>query len=60
MNLKELATKLGLSPTTVSLALNGYPQVNDATRERVMPTAQPHHHPPNPPAIRLSPGPPGA
>ena len=36
MNLKELATKLGLSPTTVSRALNGYPEVNEATRERVM------------------------
>ena len=34
MNLKELAAKLGLSPTTVSRALNGYPEVTEATRER--------------------------
>ncbi|MFN4131409.1 MAG: helix-turn-helix domain-containing protein, partial [Paracoccaceae bacterium] len=26
MNLKDLAQKLGLSPTTVSRALNGYPE----------------------------------
>ena len=40
MNLKELATKLGLSPTTVSRALNGYPEVNESTRERVMAAAK--------------------
>ena len=39
MNLKELAQKLGLSPTTVSRALNGYPEVNEATRTRVMAAA---------------------
>ena len=39
MNLKELAAKLGLSPTTVSRALNGYPEVNESTRERVMAAA---------------------
>eukprot|EP01133_Synstelium_polycarpum_P028235 gene28235-34207_t len=35
MKLKELAEQLGLSQTTVSRALNGYPEVNKATRERV-------------------------
>ncbi len=35
MNLKELASSLGLSQTTVSRALNGYPEVNEATRNRV-------------------------
>jgi LacI family transcriptional regulator len=35
MKLKELAEKLGLSQTTVSRALNGYPEVSEATRERV-------------------------
>src|SRR5690242_10492118 len=35
MNLKELAGSLGLSQTTVSRALNGYPEVNEATRVRV-------------------------
>ncbi|MGH6862159.1 MAG: substrate-binding domain-containing protein [Phyllobacterium sp.] len=35
MKLKDLAQQLGLSQTTVSRALNGYPEVSDATRERV-------------------------
>ena len=35
MNLKELARELGLSQTTVSRALNGYPEVSEATRQRV-------------------------
>ena len=56
MNLKELATKLGLSPTTVSRALNGYPEVNEATRERVMAAAKRHNYQPNARAIRLATG----
>jgi LacI family transcriptional regulator len=56
MNLKELATKLGLSPTTVSRALNGYPEVNEATRERVMAAAKRHNYRPNARAIRLATG----
>lgn len=35
MNLKELSRNLGLSQTTVSRALNGYPEVSEATRARV-------------------------
>jgi LacI family transcriptional regulator len=35
MKLKELAEELRLSPTTVSRALNGYPEVKRQTRERV-------------------------
>ncbi|WP_458790667.1 LacI family DNA-binding transcriptional regulator [Yoonia sp. MH D7] len=35
MNLKQLSTNLGLSQTTVSRALNGYPEVSEATRNRV-------------------------
>lgn len=56
MNLKELAAKLGLSPTTVSRALNGYPEVNEATRERVMAAAKRHSYHPNTRAIRLATG----
>ena len=39
MRLKDLAEHLGLSQTTVSRALNGYPEVNEATRLRVAETA---------------------
>jgi LacI family transcriptional regulator len=56
MNLKELALKLGLSPTTVSRALNGYPEVNEATRARVMAAAKRHNYHPNSRAIRLATG----
>ena len=56
MNLKELAQRLGLSPTTVSRALNGYPEVNEATRERVMAAAKEHNYHPNSRAIRLATG----
>ena len=56
MNLKELAAKLGLSPTTVSRALNGYPEVNEATRERVVAAARRHSYRPNARAIRLATG----
>ncbi len=56
MNLKELALKLGLSPTTVSRALNGYPEVNEATRERVMAAAKRHNYRPNTRAISLATG----
>ncbi|MBF9235437.1 LacI family DNA-binding transcriptional regulator [Microvirga alba] len=38
--LKELAQELGLSITTVSRALAGYPDVSGKTRERVMQAAQ--------------------
>ena len=56
MNLKELASKLGLSPTTVSRALNGYPEVNEGTRERVVAAARRHNYRPNARAIRLATG----
>lgn len=56
MNLKELARRLDLSPTTVSRALNGYPEVNESTRERVMAAARRFNYQPNTRAIRLATG----
>ena len=47
MNLKELARVLGLSQTTVSRALNGYPEVNAETRARVLAAARTHDYRPN-------------
>ena len=44
MKLKELADILGLSQTTVSRALNGYPEVREATRKRVMEVALAHNY----------------
>ena len=56
MNLKELSQSLGLSPTTVSRALNGYPEVNESTRQRVMEAAERHGYSPNARAKRLATG----
>jgi LacI family transcriptional regulator len=56
MTLKDLATLLGLSPTTVSRALNGYPEVNEATRKRVAEAAQRYNYRPNTQAKRLATG----
>jgi LacI family transcriptional regulator len=56
MRLKELAKHLGLSPTTVSRALNGYPEVSEATRARVSEAAIRLGYRPNASAIRLATG----
>jgi len=56
MNLKELSQLLNLSQTTVSRALNGYPEVNEATRQRVMEAARAHGYQPNAAARRLATG----
>ena len=60
MKLKDLADRLGLSQTTVSRALNGYPEVSEATRRRVIEAAKRYHYQPNPSALRLATGRTGA
>jgi LacI family transcriptional regulator len=47
INLKELSTRLGLSPTTVSRALAGYRDVSPTTRERVQQAARAFGYQPN-------------
>lgn len=47
MNLKELSKTLGLSQTTVSRALNGFPEVKEATRKLVQEAAKKHGYSPN-------------
>ncbi|MCP3971422.1 MAG: LacI family DNA-binding transcriptional regulator [Rhodobacteraceae bacterium] len=56
MNLKELSQILGLSQTTVSRALNGYPEVAEATRQRVRKAAKTHNYRPNARAKGLATG----
>ncbi len=56
MNLKELSTILGLSQTTVSRALNDYPEVKEATRQRVKQAALLHNYFPNKRAKGLATG----
>ncbi|EHS49341.1 transcriptional regulator, LacI family [Rhizobium sp. PDO1-076] len=60
MKLKEFALKIGLSQTTVSRALSGYPEVSEATRARVMDEANRLGYRPNINAVRLATGRAGA
>lgn len=56
MNLKDLASQLGLSPTTVSRALNGFPEVSEETRRRVADAARRVNYRPNARAKGLATG----
>ncbi|MCK0166598.1 substrate-binding domain-containing protein [Jannaschia sp. S6380] len=56
MNLKEFSELLGLSPTTVSRALGGYPEVKEDTRRRVLEAAAKHGYSPNRRAASLATG----
>lgn len=56
MTLKELSDLLGLSPTTVSRALNGYPEVSEATRKKVAAAARTLGYAPNTRARALATG----
>lgn len=56
MGLKEIARELGLSQTTVSRALNGYPEVGLETRRRVLAAADRLQYRPNAVARRLATG----
>lgn len=56
MNLKQLSASLGLSQTTVSRALNGYPEVREETRARVHAAARAANYSPNARARKLATG----
>jgi LacI family transcriptional regulator len=56
VNLKELSEHLGLSKTTVSRALNGFSDVNEETRKRVVEAAKQLGYTPNANAQRLATG----
>jgi LacI family transcriptional regulator len=56
MSLKALSQRLGLSQTTISRALNGYPEVSEKTRLRVQEAARELNYRPNPHAKSLATG----
>ena len=60
MNLKEFAERIGLSQTTASRALGGYPEVSEATRARVLKAAEELGYRPNTSARSLATGRAGA
>ena len=56
VNLKSLSLQLGLSQTTVSRALNGFPEVSERTRRRVQEAAQAANYRPSAIASSLAAG----
>lgn len=56
VSLKSLSQQLGLSQTTVSRALNGFPEVSERTRERVVAAARQMNYRPNNSAANLATG----
>lgn len=56
VNLKTLSERLGLSQTTVSRALNGFPEVNEKTRDRVIEAARRFNYRPSANAASLATG----
>ncbi|WEX10145.1 substrate-binding domain-containing protein [Chelativorans sp. AA-79] len=56
INLRRLAEVLGVSQTTVSRALNGFPEVNEATRARVVEAARRLNYRPSASAASLATG----
>ncbi|MEX3008724.1 substrate-binding domain-containing protein [Hoeflea sp. TYP-13] len=56
VNLKQLAQALGISQTTVSRALNGFPEVSEKTRRKVLDMAQQLNYSPSPHAKKLATG----
>jgi LacI family transcriptional regulator len=51
--LRDIGNQLGLSPATVSRALNGFPEVGEATRQRVIEVAERLNYQPNQIARKL-------
>ena len=56
INLKKISESLGLSQTTVSRALNGFPEVAENTRARVIAAAEQFNYRPSPSAATLATG----
>lgn len=56
MRLKDFSEKLGLSPTTVSRALNGYSDVSEKTRKKVVEAARLYNYRPDARAQNLATG----
>jgi LacI family transcriptional regulator len=53
ITIKDLARELGISPSTVSRALSGHPDISDATIKKVTELAEKHQYQPNSIALSL-------
>jgi len=56
VNLRQLSEVLGVSQTTISRALNGYPEVSEKTRQRIEQAARKYNYSPNRGASTLATG----
>lgn len=52
--MSDVAAELGVSPTTVSLALNNHPRISDATKRKVLKVCREMGYQPDPVAIALA------
>ena len=56
VNINDIAEKAGVAPATVSRALNGYADIADATRDRILKLAEEHNYRPSARARQLARG----
>jgi DNA-binding LacI/PurR family transcriptional regulator len=56
VTIKDIAKELGISPSTVSKALKGHPDINPATKKAVRDLAEKWNYRPNPVALSLQSG----
>ena len=47
MNLKDFSKKIGVNPSTISRALNNYPDISQKTKETIVKLAKKHNYNPN-------------
>ena len=47
MNLKDFSKKIGVNPSTISRALNNYPDISEKTKDTILKLAKKHNYNPN-------------
>ena len=47
MNLKDFSKKIGINPSTISRALNNYPDISQQTKDTILKLAKKHNYNPN-------------
>ena len=47
MNLKDFSKKIGINPSTISRALNNYPDISQKTKDTILKLANKHNYSPS-------------
>jgi len=47
MNLKDFSKKIGINPSTISRALNNYPDISQKTKDTILKLAKKHKYSPS-------------